>query len=337
MKARDISLAFIVVGVHMRNGEGGFYSQEVGLMKSTARIFLFLSLVVLAFAMVAGCARMPFSKPLGREPRVTIFEHKTGQKRSLGMEEYIMGVVAAEIPATAPTEALKAQSVLARTFTLEKLSRGGVRAMHGTDVCDSPEHFQAYDAGRVTPAVRDAVNSTRGVIVTYAGKPIKGWFHSYSGGKTATAKEGLAFKEPEPPYIKVVNDVPATKDTKWTAEFGQDELVRAARKLGANVTNAATVAIGEKGPSGRAVSILIGGTPVSAPELRIALGSDRMRSTLLDSITVSSDRVVMSGRGWGHGVGLSQEGSFTLAGRGKKAEEILKFYFRGIKAEKRWR
>ena len=296
-----------------------------------------LALFLLLFVGGYGCARIPFSKPLGREPGVTVFEHATGQKKSMPIEEYVMGVVAAEIPADAPAESLKAQAILARTFTLEKLARGGVRALHGTDACDNPEHFQAYDAGRITPTVRNAVQATRGSIVTYKGQPIKAWFHSYSGGKTATAKEGLAYKEAEPPYIQVVTDAPATKDTKWTAQFTSEELVRAARRVGANVTDASTVSIGQKGPSGRAVTILVGGTPVSAPELRIALGSEKMRSTLLDSITAGDGRVTMSGRGWGHGVGLSQEGSFTLAHRGKKAEEIIKFYFRGVKIEKRWR
>lgn len=79
-----------------------------------------------------------------------------------------------------------------------------------------------------------------------------------------------------------------------------------------------------------------GSAIVSAPAFRMAVGPERMRSTLLDSVT-EEDAVVMRGRGFGHGVGMSQWGALEKARRGWRAEGIIRYYFQGVRIEKRWR
>lgn len=277
----------------------------------------------------------------GEEPTISLYLTKTGEIRRMKLDDYVQGVVAAEIDPDWPEEALKAQAILARTFTLQKMAEGTVRQKRGTDASDDPEEFQAYDATRVNDRIRRAVEATRGLVVTYEGRPIRAWFHSHSGGRTATAREGLNFDKEPTPYIRSIKDpaslqgAPADRKS-WTAAFSPAEVARAACAAGKEVGEIRSISIGEKGPSGRAMTLEINGTTVPAADLRRALGSDRMRSTLLDEVSLAGGKVTMKGRGWGHGVGMSQWGAAAMARQGKKAEDIIRFYFQGISLERRW-
>lgn len=293
----------------------------------------------------SGCSRL-FRRPApspgtGKEPTLSLYSHKDGTTRKVGLEEYLQGVVAAEMIPTWPLEALKAQAIVARTFTLQKRDEGEARSLHGTDACDLPEHFQAYDPSRVNDMVKRAVQETRGLVIESDGKPIRAWFHSNSGGKTATAEEGLSFTKEPAPYAASVNDPTSLENApadqkNWTATFTAQEIAAAAGKLGKNVSSVKSVSIGKKGPSGRALTVTVSGQEIPAPELRTALGPERMKSTLLDSVSVSGGKVVMKGRGWGHGVGMSQWGAEAMAKAGKKAEDIINFYYKGIQIRKMW-
>ena len=88
--------------------------------------------------------------------------------------------------------------------------------------------------------------------------------------------------------------------------------------------------------AGRAETLLISGQEVSAPAFRIAIGSTKMRSCLLESLRVEDGRVKMSGKGYGHGVGMSQWGAYAMAKAGKTAEEIVMHYFRGVSIDRAW-
>jgi stage II sporulation protein D len=183
---------------------------------------------------------------------------------------------------------------------------------------------------------------TRGEVVTYKGKYIKAWFHSHAGGMTATAKEGLNFKEAEPPYIKVTKspDTDAGPEGKktWSASFSKDEISSVIRnELGLETGPIDSVSVAERGPSGRATQLKIGNATVSAPELRIALGSMEMRSTLLTSFNVEGDKVLMAGKGFGHGVGLSQWGANVMAKQKNKPEDIILHYFKDVDIVKLWK
>ncbi len=130
----------------------------------------------------------------------------------------------------------------------------------------------------------------------------------------------------------------AEVDTEWKASFSFKELEAAAKEAGQTVAVKAgtDIAIGEKGKSGRAMTITIGGKPIEAAKLRIALGSTKMRSTLLTGLQVSGNNVVMEGKGYGHGVGMSQWGAYQMAEQGKKAEDIVMHYFQNVKLVKLW-
>jgi len=315
-----------------------------------------IATLVIGVLLMSGCSllKTPQSKPeqqtpppanqkqaiQGNEPDITVFMHETGEKKTMKMEEYIAGVVAGEMKNDWPVEALAAQAILARTFTVQAIEeKGGVPA-RGTQASTDIKEFQAYDGKAVNDRVKKAIEMTRGMIATYQGKPIHAWFHASAGGITATAKEGLNFKDEEPPYIESVNspDELAPSDVQnWTASFTKKEMMDVMTKMGKTAATIDSVEIGKKGPSGRATTLLINKTlEISAPEVRVGLGSTKLKSMLLDKVEVSGETIVFTGKGYGHGVGLSQWGANNLATKGKKPEEIIGQYFKDVTIEKRW-
>jgi len=318
------------------------------------RNYLWLAVVALlviglgVWALGRG-SRAPFARPAPNskwtgataEPDIRVYMNDTGTIQTMKFEKYIEGVVAAEMDPSWPLEALKAQAIVARTFTIEELERtGGVANIHpGADVSTSPEEFQAYNASRVTDTVRRAVAETRGQIITYQNRPIRAWFHSDSGGQTALPDEGLkpsAAAGGPFPYLKSVKVPWVAPDTDWTATFSREEVRSAAARAGKDPGNFTSVTIAKKGPSGRAVTISLGSVAVPAVDLREALGPTRMKSTLLTSLTLSGDTVTMKGKGSGHGVGMSQWGARGMAQAGKTAQDIINYFFSGVKLAKLW-
>lgn len=301
---------------------------------------------------LSGCNlfRSPQQKPApkqepkktsqAKEPDITVYMHETGEKKTMKMEEYIAGVVAGEMKPDWPVPALAAQAIIARTFTVEAIeTKGGVKE-RGTQASTDIKEFQAYSAKAINDNVRKAVEMTRGMVAVYQGKPIKSWFHASAGGKTATAKEGLAYNEAEPPYIQSVaspDDLAPDDIKNWEVSFTKDQVIAALAKTGKQVKDISSIEIAQKGPSGRVITFKINGNEeVSAPPLRVALDSTKLKSLLLTTVTVSEDQVTFSGKGYGHGVGMSQWGANKMAVDGKKPEDIITHYFKGVTVEKRW-
>lgn len=317
-------------------------------MKPTPLLcILGLAAALMVLAVPAGCRgpakkTPPKSDYKYQEPEITLYDNETGQKRKIKFEEYIAGVVAAEMEPSWPIEALAAQSILARTFTLHKIKYEQGVPKHEADASTSTEEFQAYDPARVTPQVREAVKRTRGEVIKYQGRYVRAWFHSNAGGKTATALEGLAFKKEKTPYIQSVSDpgqkVAKPEDKTWTASIALEE-VRAAvlQQSGKDPAVISSAAIVKKGPSGRAETVRLGKAAISGPALRMGLGPEKMRSTLLDRFEVKDGMLHMSGRGYGHGVGMSQWGAYYMAKQGKSYRQIIHHYLKDVTIDKIWR
>lgn len=317
------------------------------------RWYVMMALVITIAFMLSGCSmNSPQSKPeqtpaapqkqavQGNEPEILVFMHETGEKKNMKMEDYIAGVVAGEMKNDWPVEALAVQAILARTFTLQAMDeKGGVPA-RGTQASTDIKEFQAYNGKAVNDNVKKAIEMTRGMVITYQGKPIQAWFHASAGGITATAKEGLNYKEDEPPYIESVtspDDLAPADVQNWKASFTKKELMDVLTKMGKTVTSIDSVEMNKKGPSGRTMTMLINkNIEVSGPEIRVGLDSTKLKSMLLDKVEVSGDNVIFTGKGYGHGVGVSQWGANKLTTMGKKPEEIIGHYFKDVTIEKRW-
>lgn len=296
--------------------------------------------------LVGACARQAPRKPIAgaprSEPTITMFVNETGQKKQIKLEEYVAGVVAAEMEPTWPVNALAAQAILARTFTMENIKSGRVRQLHGTDVSTSPQEFQAYNPSRINDRVRQAVARTRGEVATYRGDYVKAWFNACDGGVTASAAEGLAYTKTPTPYLKAgIKDnclaITTPENRAWETRIPLPQVRAAVKKITGQDPGAISSArISKYGPSGRAQTLQIGTVTVGAPALRLALGSEWVRSTFLTGVKVEGNQLVLRGKGFGHGVGMCQWGAKRLAEQGRSPEDIVKFYYKGIEIQKLW-
>lgn len=272
-------------------------------------------------------------------PVLKVYDTENKTIEALSVEDYLPAVLAGEMAGDWPLEALKAQAILARTFVMQFVTQK--KSMYeGADISTDIKEAQAYDASGVNDRIRQAVRETRGLVLNAGGELPYAWFHAHSGGLTARAKEGLDYEKAEPAYTQCVkgmeNDEAPADAAHWEAAFTQEEVLAAAKEAGVQVKELTGIEVGQRGESGRATTLLISGKEVSAPVFRLAIGSTKMRSCLLESLRVEDGNVVMAGKGYGHGVGMSQWGAYAMAQDGKTAEEIVLHYFRGVTLDRAW-
>lgn len=273
--------------------------------------------------------------------RVYVVEDQQVEEREL--ENYVDGVLAGEMKNDWPLEALKAQAILARTFVL-KFVQEKESQYPGADISTDIEEAQAYDASAVNERIQQAVEETRGLVLSCEGELPYAWFHAHSGGMTEYARAGLGWEKDEPAYTQPsrgtepeqLSDAKENQQlqaaAEWKADFTFAEWTAACQKQGVQVEPHAgsQLQISQRGESGRAVTLEIDGQSVNAADLRLALGSTKMRSTLLTSLKIENGKVHMAGKGYGHGVGMSQWGAYGMAQEDKSAEQIIKHYFQKV-------
>jgi stage II sporulation protein D len=301
-------------------------------------LWLALALVYIG-GIIAGCqqeAQKPVTPKMApevakydQEPTISLYRKATGQKEEIKLEEYLKGVVAAEIGPKFPMEALKAQAIIARTGTLCLIEyENGTRGKHGTDASDDHTEFQAYNEDLITDKISKAVEETRGQVLTTDGKFVYAMFHAVSNGKTASMEEGFPKLAKKAPYNVSVDtegiEQAPKKYRNWKVKVPVSEVKGI---LGAEAGDLSDIRVSKRGPSGRATTITAGQASIPAVDLRQEIGFDRLYSTAISKITVSGNNVIFEGSGWGHGVGMEQWGAQAMANEGKKAREIVEHYF----------
>jgi len=263
---------------------------------------------------------------------INLYNTETNKIEKLNLENYIEGVVAGEISNTAPLESLKAQAVLARSFTLYFLNNNKSK-YEGADISTDILEAQAYNKNNINENIKKAVKETKNIVLTYNNDYINTWFHSNSGGETTTAKTGLSFLGEEPKYLKQIKTTENNSNTKnfnWSATFTKSEILNTLRSLGLNVSTISKFNKGEISNDGRCITFNIGGKFVNSNSFRLNIGSTKMKSTLIDKIIVNENSITFEGRGYGHGVGLSQEYSIILANQGLNYKEIINNFYKDI-------
>jgi len=277
----------------------------------------------------------------GKEPQLSVYIAESGAVEVMPMEEYIAGVVAGEMDPNWPLDALAAQAIIARTFTLQKIAEtGGVphrNAHASTDI----EEFQAYSAEKINSTVREAVNKTRGEVACYKNQFIRAWFSAYAGPRTARADEGLNFEGGNPPYIQIVDspgkEIVTPEEANWSAGFSLEKVREVVKETtGQDPGPVEQVEIKEKGPSGRVDTFVVNDREISGPGMRLGLGSTEMRSTFVEEMSIEGGMLKMSGTGYGHGVGMCQWGAKALAEEGKSPEDIVNYFYRDIHIVTLW-
>ncbi len=259
-----------------------------------------------------------------------------GGVEQMDMDEYLTGVVLAEMPAFFEPEALKAQAVAARTYARKASVTGG---KHGDgSVCtdytccqayQSPEEYMEKGGSRDDiQKVRSAVLDTSGYVLTYDGELIEAVYFSCSGGKT---EDAVAVWGTDYPYLRSTES-PGEENALFYSEtrvFTPEEFVEA---LGIVLSGEPAQWFGEvTRTAGDGVDTMeIGGIKYSGVELRAALG---LRSTAF-SITVQDDEIQIVTHGYGHRVGMSQYGADAMAAAGSDYRQILEHYYPGTVLEK---
>jgi len=272
-------------------------------------------------------------------PLLRVYVAQEQRYEEMDIETYIEGVLAGEMRNDWPMEALKAQAILARTFTLKFVSEKQSK-YENADISTDIAEAQAYNESAVNDRIRRAVAETKGMVLSCGGQLPYAWFHAHSGGMTETAKAGLEYAQDEPAYTQSVegmeSDKAPTTVKNWTARFSAREVGEACAKTGVETGPVESISIGEKAPSGRVLTLLVNNMHVSAPKLRLQLDSTRFKSAMLSEVTVQDGEVVLRGTGYGHGVGMSQWGAYGMAEQGSTAEQIVQHYFKGVEIVSLW-
>lgn len=276
------------------------------------------------------------------QPAVAVYLTAQRGTETVPLETYVMGVVAAEMPADFPQAALEAQALAARTYIVRRLrmeDRSGVPAA-AADVTDATKH-QAYRSQAQMRAmkendpegwenVRRAVEATGGRVLVHHGEPIQALYFSTSNGYTEASEEVFPYALP---YLRSVASPWDESGAPRSVERTEMSLADFYGRLGVRVT-AAMIRRG-KTPElrvaawtqGRRVkTLLVGDRKFSGEDVREKLG---LRSTAF-SWKIDGDRIVITTRGSGHGVGMSQWGARGMAEAGYTAEQIVKHYYPGV-------
>lgn len=320
-------------------------------MDKRIRYVVFVIIGVILVLFLAGFLRpkqeqeSELEKRFAEEPSITV-EIAPGDKREMKLEHYIAGVVAGEMFPDWPLEAYKAQAIIARTYALYELTNGNTRPVSEGEISANFREAQQYEPDKITSTIERAVRETRGEVALYDDKFIKGFFHAASGGVTSTAEAaGLVPIGQEPPYIKTTrgmeNDKYLPEDViSWSATFPLAEVQQSLSSLGHQVKSITDIQIAETISGNRAKTLKIthsgGALNVNAGDFRTALDPKRMKSTVFTKLDVSGGNLQVSGTGYGHGVGLSQWGAYSMAKDGKSAEDIVTHYFNDIDIEELW-
>lgn len=278
---------------------------------------------------------------------IRVYNNKTGKIMVMDMEEYILGVTAAEVPASYHVEAIKAQAVAARTYAAYEMEAFGGNGYRSgvADASTSSAEFQAFadeatlrsrwgsDYDYYMERVKSAVEATRGQVITYQNKPIHALFHAVSGGRTEDVQ---AVFNMNLPYLKSVVSAGEENAPRYEQAFTftRTELTN---KLNKAYPKARLTADGLQGQieikskltSGQVDQVRIGNTTITGREFRKATGIGSANFTL----GYTDTKAVVYTVGFGHGVGMSQAGANAMAQSGNDYRSILLHYYTGVQIE----
>lgn len=237
------------------------------------------------------------------------------------IEQYIAGVMKAEGGSGRHPEYFKTQAVIARTYMYGHLNR---HALDGYDLCDDV-HCQAFNGLTDDPLIIKAALETKGqVIIGVDAQPITAAFHSNCGGETL-ASEDIWLRGQS--YLKKVKDPYCTssRNSRWSKSISVREWIDYLKKSGMTSVQA-DKALLNFNQQVRMINYKAGSFSIPFNQIRTDLG---LRSSFF-SVKVKGDSVILSGRGYGHGAGLCQEGAIVMATKGFDYRKIIGFYYQGV-------
>ena len=277
-----------------------------------------------------------------KNDKIKVFFMNENLINEIGLDEYLYGVVSAEMPANYEQEALKAQAIVARTYTLFKIennsSKHGEAAICTDSKCcqawiSKEERLQKWEEDKKEEywnKIVKAVDETKGKVIKYEGNLINAFFHSNSGGKTEVPIN--VWGGTEYPYLQVVETSGENNYSQYKSEveFTKDELIKKLKnKYDGIELELNQIRIIERYDSGRIKTIRFGNIEISGVEARNVL---ELKSANFEYI-LEDNKIKFVVYGYGHGVGMSQTGADSLAKEGNDYNKIIEHFYMGVKIE----
>lgn len=268
---------------------------------------------------------------------IKLLHKKTGEVEEVKLDEYLCHVVSAEMPADYEVEALKAQAVVARTYTIYKVQN---KKHENAAICDDSTCCQAWVSKEERLArweetkresnwkkIEQCVKETKGKIITYQNQPINAFFHANSGGTTELPVN--VWGGSNLPYLQVVETAGEEGYTQYASqvEMTEAEIVEKLKTKYSDIQidfkNKEDIKILEYTDSKRVKTVKFGNHNVSGVEVRSLFG---LKSTNFEIIK-EENKVKFIVKGYGHGVGMSQTGADTMAKQGSNYQEIINHFY----------
>lgn len=258
-----------------------------------------------------------------------------GTVEEMELDTYLTGVVLAEMPAEFEFDALKAQAVVARTYTMKRHTSASKHS--NASVCTDHTCCQAYcteaeflakgESAEMLNKIKDAVTATHGQVLTYNGSLIEATYFSCSGGRT---EDAMAVWGEEIPYLQAV-DSPGEENASHYMDTVTFTAAEFQQMLGLDLNGSTGAWIGDitYTDGGGVDTIIIGDSLFKGTEVRKLLG---LRSTAF-VITAVGNTVTVTTKGYGHRVGMSQYGADAMAVSGMDYQQILSYYYKGTVVE----
>ena len=309
---------------------------------------VYLSLLVLVPVLTGFCffkgstSKLPETGKVGTRREIKYLDTSDGKVKSCDFEEYLVGVLAAEMPAEYELEALKAQAVAARSYIFSKLE-DGTYAHQDAAICTDPNHCKGYiaektaksrwgrkKADRYWKKLKTAVEDTTGEYMMCDEQVVEAFFFARSGGRTENSEDVWGGARP---YLRSVDSAEDKNYPEYvsTVEF-DNQKARSLLGNGIDVSDK-ILKVGRvtRTEGGNVESIELDDKKFKGTEVRKIFG---LKSADFD-VLVSEKSIMFSVRGYGHGVGMSQFGANEMAKRGKKYTEILSHYYTNIQIVKK--
>jgi stage II sporulation protein D len=320
--------------------------------------FIFIVVIVIPGLVVKSCVPLAPEKPIrpdevrqkGGADSVALYINSRKKVEYIPLEEYVVGVVAGEMPAGFDMEALKAQAVAARTYTYKRWKKAGGSgcSLHPeADVCDDPTHCQAwitkgdmlkkwgiFSYYHYYSKIKQAVKATAGMVIFYRGQPIDPLFFSTSNGKTENSEDVW---EKYVPYLRSVTSSGEETSPQFieVKQVPVEEIVSKLREKWPDIVIDPKYPerqwkVLEVSEGGRIKSMQVGNKVIKGTEFRMLFD--------LNSTDIKWERTGKSIKftcvGYGHGVGMSQYGANAMARKGLNYVDILKHYYTGVEIQK---
>lgn len=262
------------------------------------------------------------------EKTITVYR-SNGSIISLSLDDYLVGVVGAEMPASFNIEALKAQAIVARTYALKTINNNRkLTDTTSTQVYKDNNELKNIwknDYDKYYNKIKDAVYSTKGLVITYNNELIDAVYHSTSNGNT---EDSIYVWNYSVPYLKSVDSEydKNVSSYKRTIKFTYENI---SKILDTNIDNNTNFIL-ERNESNRVINVKINDISISGTTFRNVLS---LRSTDFE-IELTDNEVIITTYGYGHGVGMSQYGANEMAKEGYNYKDIINHYYTNIKIEK---